>query len=284
MNNASAFSPAAISLLFMVCPNDDPLKMGSLGVGFTVNEGVVCRVRKSRQTLIKFNGREINFPTVASVLNKLTRKKAEISLESELPPGFGFGISGASALSAAYTLNKIFSLHISQKNLVQIAHIAEIENRTGLGTVGTQSSGGFLVKTSPGLPVKAKSYPFEGSTIYATVIGKLLTPSILKDSNRIRSINMTAKKNLEKLAVMEFPSLADFLDFSYVFVKESRLLGNPALIRIINDIRSSGGHATMAILGNVVISDIPPAGKSDYEVRKLTICKSKARLLKGSQR
>ena len=72
-NFVRAFAPANISLLFKVMPHDDPAKMGSLGCGFTVNEGVIVEVSKSQTSAIRFNGKPIKLPTITSVVNKLTR-------------------------------------------------------------------------------------------------------------------------------------------------------------------------------------------------------------------
>lgn len=278
MNYITAFSPAALGLIFKVCPNRNPLRMGSVGIGFTVDSGVIVKVKNREATNIKYNGRKIIFPTVLGVKESLTEEPVEIDIESQLPLGFGFGISGASALACALAINKLFSLQKPRRELVALAHRAEIENKTGLGTVGTLSIGGFLRKTSPGLPVGARSYPFEGRDIHAIIIERLLTPVILADQGRIEKINRAADLGFERIDKLSSPKLADFLDIASSFVSDCGLLENLEVEKIINDIQKIGGHATMAILGNVVISDILPREKCNYEIRNLKITKSRAHI------
>ena len=43
---AKAFAPANISCIFSIVENNSPLKKGSLGVGFTVNKGVIVSIKK----------------------------------------------------------------------------------------------------------------------------------------------------------------------------------------------------------------------------------------------
>ena len=62
---------------------------------------------------------------------------------SSLPLGYWFGISGASALATAYALNRLLKLKKSNKELAIIAHIAEVESKTGLGDVTNQYYWGF---------------------------------------------------------------------------------------------------------------------------------------------
>jgi pantoate kinase len=251
--------------------------MGSVGIGATVDQRVTVHLQKSVKTEITFNGQPIRFPTVLHVINSLTSQPLKISLTSPLPLGYGFGISGASALACAFAVNKLLDLKKTEEKLIEIAHTAEIINKTGLGSVGTQATGGFLFKTAPGIPVSAISFPFEKQKIYAVIIGQLLTPSVLNDDKKLERINTIADRELKKIRKLSSPFLKDLLDISYEFVRESNL-ANQNILHIIEEIRKNGGHATMAILGYVVFSDQPP-DTIKYPVIELTVTKSRVTLL-----
>jgi len=277
MRKTKAFCPVSISFLFKVCPNKNLIKMGSIGVSCTVDKKVFVEVEKSQKTEIYFNKEKINFPTVSYVIDKLVNSPVLVSIKSPLPLGYGFSISGASALATASALNKLFNHKKTKKDLAKIAHIAEIVNHTGLGSVATQITGGFLLKRKPGLPVSATKLPFVGQKLYAVIIDRLLTPTILKNKQAIKKVNITADQILEEIKNKRSLVLRDIIDYSYSFMKKSALLQDSRVISVIEQIRKTGGHATMAILGQVVISDIPFVSQI-YQVVELTITEDFARL------
>ncbi|MBI4991511.1 hypothetical protein HZB96_05480 [Candidatus Gottesmanbacteria bacterium] len=273
MREAKASCPASISLIFKACPDKNPYKTGSTGVGFTVDKKVSVRVKPSVKNRVLFNGKEISFPTVFAVLEKF-KKTAEVNITSSLPLGFGFGISGASALATSFAINKLFALNKSPLELTGIAHVAEIENKTGLGSVGTVASGGFLVKTAPGIPVVARKLPFAGKKVYATIIKRLPTKSVLKNKKRLAIINQSARVQLEKIKKIASPSLEEIIDNAYNFALESGLVDNREVVNLIESIRKNGGHATMAMLGHVVISDTKPDFAKNYRIEEFVITNS----------
>ena len=71
MSTAKAFAPGNVSGVFKIIPDDDPTKMHSLGMGFTVTDGVTVTVSVSDATSVQFNGTPIEFATVRSVVAKL---------------------------------------------------------------------------------------------------------------------------------------------------------------------------------------------------------------------
>jgi len=292
MSEAKAYSPASLSLIFKAClpakhslamragPNKDPFKMGSIGVGCTIDRGVTVSVRDSTKTQVLFNGKSIKFPTVDSVIKALSPKTVIISIKSSLPLGFGFGLSGASALAAAYALNKLSGFKKGRQDLAKIAHQAEITNSTGLGSVGTQITGGFLVKNSPGIPVSnAVSLPFIGKKMFVTIIDRLPTPTILKNKKLLPKINKAADNALKQIGKGKHLGLGEIIDIAFYFALNSTVLSDPLIISIISNIKKSGGHATMAMLGQVVISDIKPKLGKNFRIEELTITNDIAALL-----
>ncbi|MCL4338466.1 hypothetical protein M1271_02155 [Patescibacteria group bacterium] len=269
---AQTFCPASISLMFGAVYKKDPLQTGSVGIGFTVNKKIEVRIQRAQQTSIVFNGKKIIFSTVQTVLDTLVPKEhVKVEISSPLPLGFGFGISGAAALTTASAISNLYKLGKSKEELVQIAHTAEIVNRTGLGTVGTQILGGFLLKTAAGLPVRAVSFPFVGQNIYAVVIKRLPTESVLNNKNKTAKINLAAEKALEKIKKLIKPSLEGIIDIAYSYAIESSLVSNQAVANVIGKIKQHGGHATMAMVGQTVVSTIDPTKLTGFAVQKLKI-------------
>ncbi len=248
--------------------------MGSIGVGCTIDKNVYVDVEKSTADELIFNGIPINFPTVSSVVFKLAPLPVKVVIRSELPLGYGFGISSASALACVIGLNKLFNLGKDKSELAKIAHVSEIVNHTGLGSVATQITGGFLLKRKPGLPVSAIKLPFIGGKLYAVILDKLLTPSILKDEKMIQKVNSTADFYLKKLISIKSPQLADVIDASFDFAAQSGLLTDERVINIITRIKRQGGSATMAILGKVVIANMEPTFIHTYKTVELVITNS----------
>lgn len=252
--------------------------MGSVGIGFTVNKGARVTVTPHEKNTICFNGKQINFPTVASVMNKLRVDKLRVDILSLLPLGYGFGISAASSLGAAWAINKLLRLKKTENQLAEIAHISEIENKTGLGSVGTQITGGFLFKTKPGFPVKAIKYPFLGHKIYVAIIDRFITTEVLNNRSSWRFINKAADDTLEKLKQISSPTLDDMIDASFDFANQAKLLYHGKLKEIIIKIKNKGNHATMSILGQVVVASCKLTG-TDFPVEELTITNDHVRLL-----
>ena len=111
--------PAIFRVFSKVIPHTDPARMHSLGMGFTVKEGVEVIVSEHHETEVLFNGECINFPTVRAVVNRLTHNSGitgiKVEITSPLPLGCGFGLSGAAALATAYALNETLDLAQKQR-------------------------------------------------------------------------------------------------------------------------------------------------------------------------
>ena len=166
MDQVRAFAPGNISCVFKMIPHKDPTKMHSLGMGFTVKEGVVVTVSRDSRTTVWLNGSEIRFPTVASVVRKLASQPMRIEIVSPLPLSSGFGLSGAAALATGYAVNALLGLDRSERELAMTAHVAEVENLTGLGDVCAEYHGGCLVKLRVGHPLSAAPLHVREQPIY----------------------------------------------------------------------------------------------------------------------
>ena len=260
---ARAFAPGNISCVFKVIPHADAARMHSLGMGFTVKEGVEASVSEQNETEVLFNGERINFPTVHAVVNKLIQNSSVVGIKvvitSPLPLGCGFGLSGAAALATAYALNELLSLHKDNEALAMIAHIAEVENRTGLGDVCSQYHGGCLVKLKEGSPLTADRLPIAEQPIYYRYFGPIQTSEVLGNREQTTRINRAADVALRTLQTLtNAKPNADLFNACFAVSKqfsvESGLLSDARVIDAIAGIEAEGGVASMIMLGNGVFS------------------------------
>lgn len=234
------FAPASITCFFTPEFGKSHAETGSYGVGITLDKGVRA---KPADRLI-FNGEEIDFPTVKYVLNALNGKGVEI--EADFPLGCGFGISGASALATAFVVAEEKHLSMPYYRLADLAHEAEVVNRTGLGDVVCQIHGGVVARLKPGCPSKADVEKFLWKLkLDVVVIGPLSTRDILE----------SAKFSIGKECLKEFmrkPSVENLFIQSKRFAVETGLAED--VMDVIEAVESCGGMASMVMLGNAVFA------------------------------
>ncbi len=326
MKYARAFAPGNVSCIFVIRKTKNPAKSGSLGVGFTVNKGVVVKVKKidnnkttkkitinnkvqfkiknnnqrknnkiennqknnkklknkniknkkngNQKNIIYFNSKKINFPTVNSVIDKLTNEKFIVNIESELPLGSGFGLSGASAIATAYAINKLLNLKKTKKQLALIAHVAEVENMTGLGDVVNQYYGGFLVKYKPSYMFKVKKIPIKNKKIYYRYFSGINTKKIISDKkikNRINNAGIDSLNKVKKLRNKDL-NLKNLIKISKEFSSNSGLLRNKNIINVIKKTENKNGSASMIMLGNAVFSDTYFKGSKELIIKDGSAC------------
>ena len=223
-------------------------RRGSTGVGCTFNRQAEVTVSEGAANKLYFNSKPLIIPTVWRAVAELTDRKMRIEINSPLPLGSGFGVSGASTLAALAAVNKLFGLKKKGGELALIAHYAEIREKTGLGTVATQITGGFLVKSAPGIPVKYKILPLTGKKIYAVYLGSYKTEEILKDRDKLSRINQFATRALTEINNSTKPSIGEIMDISYKYWKRSKIFGSKRAEKLVEIIKKQGGSATVAII------------------------------------
>ena len=274
---ASAFAPGNISSVFKIIPHTDPARMHSLGMGFTIQEGVEATVSEHQHTQVFFNGQDINFPTVLSVVERLIQNThisgIKVNLISPLPLGCGFGLSGAAALATAYALNNILEEYKDDETLALIAHVAEVENRTGLGDVCSQYHGGCLVKLKEGAPLVADTLPIPEQPIFYRYFGPIQTSEVLRNKEQAKRINSAADSALAVLQSLTStrPNSELFTSCFAVakqFSVESGLLTDSRVIDTIQEIEKTGGVASMIMLGNGVFSTHAFDGATETQLSK----------------
>ncbi|MEM2925011.1 MAG: pantoate kinase [Methanocellales archaeon] len=249
-----AFAPAHITGFFEICEDSDPRKMGSRGCGFTLDVGVTTEVKIGIETFIELNGAREKAETSRWVVNALASDvQVEVRSKVEVPIGCGLGASGAGALSTAFALNQALDLGKSFNELALIAHIAEVENRTGLGSVTGQCYGGVVIRKQPGGVGfgEVDRIPMRGIDVFYIAMGAIPTKEVITSSIAKKKINTSGREALK--ALLKKPTFENFMALSKKFSYEIELLSSRAR-DIIEAVEASGGKASMAMIGDTVFA------------------------------
>ncbi|MDI9643655.1 MAG: pantoate kinase [Candidatus Verstraetearchaeota archaeon] len=229
--------PAHITGFFTVHKYADPLRSGSTGAGICITGGVRCGVEASKSSTsflrIVSNGVEVSSPTCRSVVSQLLPREGysiSVRMQSLLPANYGYGISGSSALSLATALNEALRLGLSTMEIGTVAHVAEVENMTGLGDVMAEMVGGLEVRVSPGAPGigVARQVPVErDSVVLSTPVVEYPTKMMLTNSQYVERINLLGARALDSF--LESPTIENFMIQSRRFWEGVGLLESPVL-------------------------------------------------------
>ncbi len=276
---ARAFAPAHISGIFVVHMKKDARFSGSTGCGICLDDGAVTTVCEAEETTIRINGAVTEAPTTLSAIRLLTSKPVLVETTLNVPVGCGFGASGAGALSAVLALNEALSLNMTLNELAQVAHIAEVKNRTGLGDVTGQTFGGVVIRKKAGAPFigNIDKIPCSDRTISWVSFGEISTKSVLSDDLKKKRINKAGKYRLKEL--LKKPTLPNFFMQSSKFAKEIQLM-SPKVKDAIEAVEAGGGLASQAMLGDTVFAINDNEALSEFgEVHESRISNSGAHLL-----
>lgn len=245
---ARAFAPGHVTVFFAPHWSDDPARTGSIGGGLTISEGVTVGVTAAETTRIRINGRDGAMDAVGYVLEELG-VPAAVRIDTELPIGAGFGVSGAAALATALAGNHAAGGALSENELVRIAHCAEVRAGTGLGDVVAQARGGIPLRIEPGAPGfgALDGIPAASRLEYQS-FGELPTAEILSGDTRV--IREAGSRALER--VRASPTLETLFAAGRAFARETGLL-DPEIEAVVREVRDGGGEATMAMLGRTVV-------------------------------
>ncbi|MDI6639201.1 MAG: pantoate kinase [Methanocellales archaeon] len=277
-----AYAPSHITGFFEICEHLDQRYMGSRGCGFTLQAGVTTEVTvaEGEGISVRINDVEMDAPTTRSIVRRLASGHfVEVRTKMDVPIGCGFGASGAGALSTALALSDALSLDLSYNGAAEIAHVAEIENKTGLGDVIAQTHGGMVIRKEPGAPGigVVDRIPVGDVEINYVVLAPISTKDVLEDEGVKRQINQAGRAALKEL--LQRPTFQDFMRLSKRFAMETGLMSD-VVADAIEAVESAGGTASMAMLGEVIFA----IGGHDVlkgfgPVRTCKICHEGARLL-----
>lgn len=236
------YSPGHITAFFSIHMTNDPMLTGSTGAGICLEEGVHTRVTirpsssRKKPLHLSFNGKALpSVPTCNFLVKSMNASfGSEFSVvaeqESALPPNYGYGLSGASALSLAIAINKAADLRLSMNEVGQFAHKAEVALLTGLGDVTAQLAGGIEVRLRPGAPglgeVRSLPRP-EGMVVVTAPVVKFPTKTMITSPRYVAKINMLGAKAMG--AFMDCPNIENLMLQSRLFwmgvgIEEQRML------------------------------------------------------------
>lgn len=251
--------PGHITGFFEICKKEDARHTGSRGAGVCIDRGVETKLAVSEsddiKIDIKINGEKSSAPVTLSVVNHFLKlingtHSFVIKHEVEVPISAGFGASGAGALSTAFALNSELKLNLTRNAVATIAHVAEVENQTGLGDVIAQIHGGVEIRLEPGAPGIGSIDNIIVDPLFQVVCvsaGELETRSIISDPVHQERINRAGNRLVAEL--LQNATIENFLRLSRKFTEESGLLSEDLrdLLTYIEDLYSF--PTSMVMLG-----------------------------------
>ena len=263
---AKAFSPAHITGFFKAeLDGKEPNQLGSLGAGFSIQKGVKTTVNVRSKTEHDINNYAIRVKGFNTgdirvseyVLNEflLDGKYFDVTHEIDVPVGYGFGCSGAVALSLAIALNDALKYGYTKTKVAQIAHKAEIKCQTGLGDVLASYHGGFEIRTksgAPGVGEVQKINPKEKLEVVIICFNPISTKKFLKE--KISLINGLGGKMVQKLVKSQ--DMDEFQDMSIKFAKYIHVI-TPKMNKVIKDLHDNGIKCGIALFGETIFSLVP---------------------------
>ncbi len=261
----SAFVPGHITGFFEIFDHENSIKAGSRGAGVVLDKGVytTVKIKEGYGISTTLNGDVCECPVSQSALKDVLRiagakYEVEIIHELEVPQGQGFGASGAGALGTALAANAALGLNLTMNQCGEIAHRAEVLNRSGLGDVIAQSTGGLVIRKKPGAPgtgVTDRIFSDEKLVVF-TIGSKIKTKSVLLDNEKKEKINKAGRVCMKEL--LKEPSTENFLALSRKFAFETGLMEKD-VHSALKTLEGRGVTASMSMLGNSVftITDEP---------------------------
>lgn len=307
---AQAFAPGAISSFFEICdsqngkPITDLEKIGAIGGGFGLEKGVHTKItvqEAEKNSIDVFINSMLvaeakTTKNVAETLLAKTNAKYAVTVEHriEVPIGTGFGTSAGGALTTGIALSKALSLPLTYNQIGKIAHIAEIQCQTGLGTVSSLTfGGGCVLVVEPGAPGICQIDRIPLTPDYMVVAGyfKTSTPKniVLSSPQRKQEINRYGKQTLE--AILAEPTLKNFLkccwDFSqkaeFATEKTRRLMELAKRAGAVGAAQNMIGEAVHAVVLQENVNQVAEAFKQVLPSEQVIVSKidfQGARLIK----
>ena len=258
---AKAYSPSHITGFYSEVKGESILNRGSLGAGVSIRKGVksIVELYESERNnfVIRING-VISPDAIVSnfVVNEFLKKVSnnfflKVNHQVNLPIGYGIGTSGSAALSLALALNHALSLGLSDAESAQIAHRAEIECKTGLGTVLSEYCGGLCVRIKGGAPGigRTKTIKINNCKVAIFCFSPMFTQYFIES---VRDISNAKCTNM-MMKLLESKSTFEFLKISYNFSQSLRFV-NKNCNNLMDSLMQNGINCSAALFGQTVFT------------------------------
>jgi len=236
----SAHAPGSVTTIFV--PQDGD---ASLGISFATADGVTATVESTRTPSIYLDGRPAQVEPVTGVLDRLG-VTATVRLDTEVPIGCGFGVSGAATFATALAANERFDLGHDREVLVEVSHRAEVAAGTGLGDVFIQDRGGLVWDAGDGLEHTKRTDRVEYESF-----GGITTAAVLGDEETMSNVKEAGRTALSEVAP-EGP-LPELMAASWRFARKTGL-ATERVADAVETVRAQGGRATMTMIGETVVA------------------------------
>ncbi len=244
----------------------DTLAVGSKGLGFSIDAGVITRV----QPLVGKKRHEVWFGE-----NQMSTRQAPVShralalLEGEvgkLPPtrvfhqfdvplGGGFGTSAAGALGLLTAIRNLHDLPLTDVEIFQLAHATEVLEKGGLGDVLGLYHGGFEQRIKVGAPDVGKCRRFEELEgkfiVLVKYFSRLETKSVLSNEKSINLVKTVGSKILKALERQSSLDL-DFLKKAFREFDVTVGLMNDHVLKELSRLWEQDYLAGQIMIGNAV--------------------------------
>ncbi|MBM3895311.1 MAG: GHMP kinase [Thaumarchaeota archaeon] len=255
-----AFCPAHITGFFKAdLESTSPESRGSLGAGFSIQNGVTTTVSARRSEEKDFQLKITGYIPYNTLVSEFIVKKfldlidenyfIDVHHDILVPVGYGLGCSAAVALSLSLALDQALGTNLSRTEIGQIAHNAEISCNTGLGDVLAAFHGGFEIRTKSGAPGigTVEKIDTEYNSVIMVCFAPISTPEFLRD--RLSSINGLGGKMVHKL--LQSKDTNEFQDMSLEFAKYIKVV-TPKMQTVIDELKEKGIKCGVALFGETI--------------------------------
>ena len=266
---SKAFCPAHVTGFFKAHLDEEQEyeNVGSMGAGFSIKEGVTTsveitpRIGQHSNFRISTQGYESDKTDISEfVLNEFLKLGSfenlffNIKHTITIPVGYGLGSSGAVALSLAFALDEALQTKLARNEIGNIAHIAEVNCKTGLGDVLASYYGGFEVRVKPGAPGigKVEKIDTDEMSVIMICFAPISTNRFLKE--KLAQINGLGGKMVNNL--LKTKDYEHFQEMSLEFARYVNVI-TPRMEAVIQDLFSNKIKCGVALFGETIFSMIP---------------------------
>ncbi|MDO9536930.1 MAG: hypothetical protein Q7J68_01260 [Thermoplasmata archaeon] len=251
-----AFCPGHVTGFFAIADGARILeKRGSRGAGFCIEMGAVADVSvASGKTSIYFADKEENAPVTRRALELLAPDSHfNVNITHQAPMGQGFGMSAAGTFAACLAAAVEIGIADPKYAALKATHVAEVENKTGLGDAVAQSVGGFVHRLEPGIPPHGElmRLNFGAKEVVFCILGQpISTSAILNDRDMCSRIRDSGEICLRDFEVV--PGFDEFVDISWVFARDTGL-ATEKMVKVLGGLNGIG-KGSMVMLGNSIFA------------------------------